>query len=199
MNGVPSSNNCNPQSITNWIDLQRTCPFDPRDLIASAILNSTPGEFDFSTDFIEPGAWSASPLSISNKPLVSALESDNQLKVADASQWNFLNLTWNNSASLAIPARKTVFLRGVHEWSNRLYLDFGENPVTDVQLSFLMNAATRGDKQGTVPVIRWTGLSLTGENTLNVVLRQFGTFSVGIWTFDGANHAMYESIWNVVR
>jgi hypothetical protein len=199
MNGVVTSNNCNPSSVESWIDYQRTGPFDPRDLIARATINSAVGEFAFSSDFIEPGVWSVSPLAITNKPNITALESDNQLKVADADQWNFQHLTWNDSSALALPLRKVVFLRGVHEWNNRLYIDFGATPITEVQISFLMNAATRGDKQGTVAVIKWTGLNLTGENTLNVVLRQIGTFSIGIWTFDGADHAMFETTWNVVR
>ena len=199
MNELLRATSCEPGMVTNWFDFLRTCPFDPRDLIAQAILNETVGKFELSTNYIVPGEWSVSPLSISSKPIVTALESNNQLKVADAAQWNFLNLTWNNSPSLAIPIRKVVFLRGINDWSNQLYLDFGENPITEVQLSFLMNAATRGDNQGTVPVIRWTGLNLTGDNTLSVVVRQLGIFSIGIWTYDGAEHAMFETIWNVVR
>ena len=198
MNEFMPTHPCEPALVNNWTDYQRICPSDPRDLIAYAVLGSTVGKFDFSTDFIEPGEWSATPLVFSNKPAVTSLESDNQLKVADANQWNFLNLTWNNDSALAIPARKFVFLRGVHEWDNCLYINFGGTPVTDVQLSLMMNAATRGDKQGTTPVIKWTGLNLTDEQTLNVVLRQFGTFSIGVWTFDGANYAMFEMIWQVV-
>jgi hypothetical protein len=189
---------CEPAMITSWIDYQRMCPSDPRELIAHATIDSVVGQYDNSADFIEPGTWSASPLAISSKPVVSALESDNKLKMAEASQWNFLNLTWNDSLSLAIPARKFLFLRGGHEWENRISIDFGGTPVTDVQLSLMMNTATRGDKQGTVPVITWTGQNLTSEKTLNVVLRQFGTFSMGLWTYDGSNHAMFEMIWHVM-
>ncbi|MBE0645749.1 MAG: hypothetical protein IH600_16840 [Bacteroidetes bacterium] len=198
MNGSLPAQPCEPAMVGNWTDYQRLCPSDPRDLVAYAVLDSNVGQFGFSTNFIEPGAWTASPLAISNAPVVSALESDNQLKVADANQWNFLNQTWNGSSALAIPAGKFLFLRGINEWDNRLYIDFGGTPVTDVQLSLMMNAATRGDKQGTVPVIAWTGLSLSGEKTLNVVLRQFGTYSIGLWTFDGANYGMFEMIWQVV-
>ncbi|MBE0643824.1 MAG: hypothetical protein IH600_07065 [Bacteroidetes bacterium] len=198
MNGILPAQSCEPAVATNWIDYQRMCPSDPRDLIAYAVLDSNVGQFAFSSDIIEPGAWTDSPLAISNDPIVSALESNNQLKVADADQWNFLNQTWNGSSALAIPARKFLFLRGVNEWDNRIYIDFGGTPVTEVQLSLMMNVATRGDKQGTVPVIKWTGLELTGERTLNVVLRQFGSFSIGVWTFDGANYGMYEMIWQVV-
>ena len=189
---------CEPAMVTNWNDYQRMCPSDPRELIAYAVLDSIVGQFDYSTDFIEPGTWSGSPLVISNKPVVSALETDDQLKVAEANQWNFLNLTWNSSSALAIPARKFLFLRGTHEWDNRISIDFSGTPITDVQLSLMMNAATRGDKQGTAPVIKWTDLNLTGERNLNVVLRQFGTFSIGLWTYDGAHHAMFEMIWQVM-
>jgi hypothetical protein len=198
MNSTLPAHPCEPALATSWIDYQRMCPSAPRELIAYATIDAVVGQYDNSADFIAPGTWSASPLAISSKPVVSALESDNKLKMAEASQWSFLNMTWNNSSDLAIPARKFLFLRGGYEWENRISIDFGGTPVTNVQLSFMMNAATRGDKQGTVPVISWTDLNLTDERTLNVVLLQFGTFSMGLWTYDGSNHAMFEMIWQIM-
>ncbi|MCZ7558251.1 MAG: hypothetical protein M5R41_17765 [Bacteroidia bacterium] len=192
MNDLENPNCCGPSIITSWYDLQKMSPVDPLGILENAILDSTVGQFEFSTTYIEPGTWTPTPLTISNEPLVTALESDNQLKVADANMWMFNHKRWNSSSALAIPLRKILFLRGVHEWRNRLYIDFGGTPITAVQLSLITNAATRGDRQGTTPVISWAGLSLTDEHTIDLVFRTFGQFDIGIWTYDGTNHSIFE-------
>lgn len=52
-------------------------------------------------------------------------------------------------------------------------LAFGGVTYNDLQLSFRDNAGTRGDAQGTIPVISWTG-SFTGNQTLGLVFKQPG-------------------------
>jgi hypothetical protein len=198
MTGLMRHNGCGSKSLQSWYDLQNMYPVDPLQIIENAILDSNEGSFEFSTNFIEPGAWATTPLSISNEPTVTALGTDNQQKNADANMWMFNHKRWNSSSALAIPLKRIIFLRGIHEWTNRIYIDFGSTPVTDVQLSLVMNAASRGDRQGTTPVIEWTGLGLMEEHTLNIVFREFGVFDVGLWTFDGANYSMFEMRWIVV-
>jgi len=62
-------------------------------------------------------------------------------------------------------------------------LDFAVG-LDDLQLSFLDNAGTRGDAQGTVPVL---GFSLgapfaSGSHVLNLTLKSFGTVSLGLYS-----------------
>lgn len=191
------SNGCMASRINSWTDLQQTCPKDPRDLIAYAMIESQVGSFELSSNYIAPGTWVTSPLEVSDDPTVSALGTDDLQKVADANQWNFQHQTWNSSSALAIPLRKLVFLRAGTMWLNRLPLDLGETPIQEIQISFLSNAGTRGDAQGKVPVIRWSGVSLANQVFLEVTLKVAGQVQIGIWTYNGTNYQMYEMIWAV--
>lgn len=182
---------CGPIRVQSWYDLQMLCPRDPRGLIAYAELAGQPGDFTFSDNFAS-NDWIASPLSVNAAPTVSALETDNQQKVADAKQWSFSHLTWNGSSNLASPLRKLVFLRGGLQWENHIQFDFGDNPISEIQISFLINAASRGDKAGTIPVIRWTEGSWSNHVTLSVVLQSMGMFNLGIMAYDGTNYSMNE-------
>jgi len=80
------------------------------------------------------------------------------------------------------------------QWSNNLPLVLGAGTYTELQLSFLDNAATRGDAQGTIPVIRWAG-SFTGVVPIDLVLKKSGRFTLGLLGVDNAgtpNYSMFE-------
>ena len=184
---------CSPIQVRSWNDLASICPQDPRSLIADSTIAGTTGTLYNSSTYASQ-TWAATPLSILSDPKISALETDNKQKVADADQWQFSHLTWNDSTNLAKPLQKVVFLRGGTDWLNTLSFDFGGTAIEEVQISFLNNASTRGDKQGTIPVIRWTDQTLSGTASVTLVLKRFGQFTLGIWTYDGTNYAMYELI-----
>ena len=184
---------CSQTRILSWNDLEKVCPQDPRDLIAYAEIAGTPGEYDLSSAYANQ-TWGVTPLALNKKATVSALESDNMLKQADATQWNFSHLTWNDSSTLAEPLKKMVFLRAGTQWENVLHFDFGGTTIEEVQISFLTNAATRGDKQGTIPVIRWTDGTWTGNTVVKLVFKKAGIHTLGIWTYDGTDYAMYDLV-----
>jgi hypothetical protein len=168
-------------------------------LIAYAHIGGAPGEHALSSNFLDPGtAWTAKAASIISEVEVSALETDNKQMVSDADQWNFNHQTWNGASSTAIPLRDMLFLRGGESWSNLIRFVSGGAPIEEIQLSFLFNAATRGDKQATVPVIKWTGLGITDVD-LNVTLKHTGNFNIALWLYNGTNFQIFDMPWIVVE
>lgn len=117
--------------------------------------------------------------------------------VADADQWNN-RLTAKIDSTVAIPLRKVIFLRGGTSWKMRIPIDFGGSTYTDIQLSFRDNAATRGDAQGTWPVIQFGG-SFTGVCTLEVVIKTMGRVSIGLRAVTGGTTSMFEMEWMIVQ
>ena len=191
--------NCaTPNQISSWIDLQNYPPRSPFELIANAILNSTTGEYLNSTTYANPSAWIDSPFAVNGEPTVAALGSDNLQNVADAAQWNFTHETWNSSSKLAPPLQNVIFLRGRTHWQNNIPINFGSSSYVDIELSFLDNAATRGDYAGTYPVISWTG-SFTGSVTLHLTVKTMGQVKLGLRAIDSSgNYSMFELICMIV-
>ncbi|MBS1902878.1 MAG: hypothetical protein JSS75_04170 [Bacteroidetes bacterium] len=186
-----------PSSAANWNELQKSTPVNISDLVANATLGGTTGTLTNSSTYAAPGTWIASPIVVSSSPTCVALGTDNLQNVADAAQWNFLNLTANLASSTAIPLRKVLFLRAGTKWQMKISLDFGASTYTEVQLGFLDSAATRGDAQGTFPVVDWTG-SFTGVVDLYVTLRFGGAFNIGVWAKSGTNYSMFDMRWIAV-
>jgi len=184
-----------PSMATDWNEWSRSTPQNPTDVIAYAELGGTVGVPSFSTNFASAaGTWSASPFSINGTPTVSANGSDNLQNVADAKQWNFDHLTRNSSSSLALPLQKSIFVRPGTDWLMAIPLGLGGSTYTELQLSFLDNAGTSGDAQGTIPVITFTG-SFTGSVTLNVTLKVPGNYRVGLWAKSGSTYSMFDMQW----
>ena len=183
--------------IESWNDWYDAPPQDPRDVIAYASINAVAGSFDRVTP--PAGAWSATPITFGAQlPTCHALETDNQLKVAEAQQWNFSHLTKSTLTNLPIPLDKVIFLRGGTEWEMQFLLDFGGDAVTDVYLTFRDNYGTRGDAQGTIPVITFTGGSFTNANLVQLTLKSYGRMSMAVVGTVLGNDTMYESEWIVV-
>lgn len=187
-----------PSSIESFYDLQNLAPKNPLDLLAMAEFNGTTGTPANSTTYSSE-TWTdvGSLLVISAEPAVSALGTDNIQNVADAAQWNLAHLTALNSSTVPIPLRRTIFLRAGTTWRNRITLT-NSATIQDPQLSFLNNAATRGDMQGTVPVIGWTGSYTAGTLTLDVVLRQAEKVRMGFWFVSGGAYYMFDMQWFIV-
>ena len=174
-------------------------PRNPFDLIAMAKANGNTGVFKHVSDFIDPPAgWSSSPLSVDAAPTCSALELTNAQMVADADQWMFLHKTADLSTDLPPPLDKLLFLRGGTQWQMVLKFALSED-ISNLQLSFLDNAATRGEIGGTIPVIEFDA-TLSGIISLELTLKQMGDVSMGLRTITsaGSDWAMYESRWRIV-
>ncbi len=94
MNGSGTLEKCGPVLIESFLDLRQRCPDNPLDLIANALLNGTSGTPENSALFASE-SWTdflSSAIYISSAPLVSALGTDSQQKVAEAAQRNFSHL-----------------------------------------------------------------------------------------------------------
>ena len=122
-------------------------------------------------------AWTASGIAYSGEPAVAALATDSGLAMNNAIQFNFGHELRNQTAMLAPPLQKVIFTRAGTEWENLITLAFGGVTYNDLQLSFRDNAGTRGDAQGTIPVISWTG-SFTGNQQLGLVFKNEGHVSL---------------------
>ncbi len=191
---------CNAGPVISWYDLQNTAPKSPFDLIANAYIGGNQGEFAYSTTFVDPpgGVWTPSPITYLQEATCIALESDNQLMVADANQWNFRHQTVNLASDLAPPLQKVIYLRGGRQWQMDIFLDLGTT-ATDLQLSFLDNAGTRGDYAGTIPVINFAG-PIASPAKLSITLKDFGKVSMGLRMIDSVtgDWSMYEMDWVIV-
>lgn len=171
-----------PQS---WYDLVLAHPPDPRGIIEDVHFNNINGAFLFSTNYSTPAVgWSASPLTLQANPFCSALQTDNQLAVAQAQQWNFENITANLSTDLPPSLRALIFLRGGTSWKNSVPFSLSAE-VSELQISFIDNAATAGyfvgASSGGIPALVITG-SFTGNVNLDLTLSQFGYTSFGLRT-----------------
>jgi hypothetical protein len=186
-----------PQNSQSWIDLQHAKPVDILNLVADAYIGSTAGAFANSSNYGTPGSWATNSFTITSAPTCAALGTDDLAIVANAAQWNFSHSTANVASTNAIPLRKVIFLRAGRQWQMTIPVSLGGSTYTDIQLSFLDNAATRGDAQGTVPVIQWTG-SFTGDVSLKVTLKEPGKYTMGLRAVTGGNTSMFEMEWIVV-
>ncbi len=186
-----------PQNSQSWIDLQHAKPVDILNLVADAYIGSTAGAFANSSNYGTPGSWATNSFTITSAPTCTALGTDDLALVADAAQWNFQHQTANVASTNAIPLRKVIFLRAGTQWQMTIPVSLGGSTYSDIQLSFLANAATRGDAQGTVPVIQWTG-SFTGDVSLKVTLKMPGNYQIGLRAVTGGNTSMFEMEWIVV-
>lgn len=90
-----------------------------------------------------------------------------------------------------------MFLRGGDEWTMEIPLDFGGSDVSAVQLSLRNNAATRGDAQGTVPVIAFSG-TVSGAQTLTVTLKEPGQVCIGLYGEVGGQPTLFAMEWWIV-
>ena len=176
---------CNSrQQVQSWNDLQCQMPTDPRDIIAVSILGVSVGAWTLSSNYNKPAGasvWIASPITIGGESIISANASDQQQQVTDAGFWNALNTTSNILTTTAPPLRKTVFARAGTSWMNAIPLSLGASPpFTELQLSLMENAATRGDAQGTIPVYRWATGPYSGPQTLYLVFYSPGRYTLGL-------------------
>ncbi|HET7152621.1 MAG TPA: Ig-like domain-containing protein, partial [Candidatus Kapabacteria bacterium] len=124
------------------------------------------------------GGWNPTLFTLQSAPLCSALGTDNLQSVANANQWNAMHRTANLATNPALV--NTIFLRGGLFWKMAIPLNLGSLSYPSIQIGFRNNAGTRGDCQGTYPVISFAQRNYTGSVTLNVTLKQLGEFVMGL-------------------
>ncbi len=196
---IPSMSDCNCTSIErsrSWIDLQNATPRDPLDLIADMAIGAVVPTYKNSTDFLS-GAWTGSGnWPVVSDPVCTSLAIDDLATVADAEQWTFSHITRNAASTLAPQLQNELFLRAGERWEMQFRID--TTGVVSIEVSFLMNAATRGDYAGTVAVLEFIGPP-AGPNTLvQLTLKQLGAYRMGMRFKTGTDLYMLESNWRVV-
>jgi hypothetical protein len=192
---------CNNGPVQSWYDIFQLDPVNPLDLVANAELNNVAGAYANSTNYLSPGTWVASPAQIQQDPTVTSLATDQTATVAAAQQWNFQHQSADILTTLAPPLRKILFLKAGTSWENNIQITLsGGGTYDQFYLSFRDNAGTRGDSQGAVPVIAWTGLALAGTVTLDVVLRKVGQAVMGLVMHNNTSGdwSMFEMEWIIV-
>ncbi len=181
------------QSIQSWNDFQNMAPMDPRDLIAYITLGASPvvGTWYLSDTFIAPtsgSVWIASPITMNAENTITTNSADQNQMVFEATSWNMLNKTTDTATTVAPPLRKAVFMRSGLQWTNTLPIGLGSSPAfTEIQISFLENAATRGDMQGTVSVFRWAAGPYSGPSSVQFVFKNPGRYTLGILGINNAS------------
>lgn len=187
-----------PSQVNNWNSWSQAVPKDPQKLISNAYVNTTQGVYQNADDFLATTWASSSPLSNTANPTLIALGTDNLENVADANQWNFLNVTGNLASSNAIPLRNIFFVRRGTQFQMNFPMTSGGTTVDDILLSYRYNlgvTGVAGPSGPTVPVIAWRGINITGTFTLGLT---FNNTSAGrqimvIWTKDSSgNFAVFE-------
>lgn len=179
--------------IRSWNDFQSKAPVDPRDFIAYATfgLAPIPGTWYLSDNYSQPDTgsiWIDSPISVNGAVTVTTNATEQKQMVFDATSWNFQNKSTNTAASVAPPLRKVIFVRSGLEWINTVPLALGSSPdFTELQLSLLENAATRGDMQGSIPVFRWASGPFLGSVLLQLVFRIPGRYALGLVGINNAS------------
>ena len=188
--------NCNNQAqgigrmgLQSWNDLLITDPVNPLDIIAYSTLNRITGSWSLTSTYATPtppSVWGTTPIAIAGDVTTLSNNATEAQTVFDATSYDFSHTSINIQSTLAPPLRKMVFMRADVLWTNRLPLSISGSPnVVEVELSLLENAATRGDAQGTYPVIRWPAPGpYVGAMDLELVFKRAGRFSLGVMTID---------------
>lgn len=196
--GSPTCMGQNGGMVESWFDLQAMMPKNPLDIVSYVKLGTTEGILGSSIHFQQPssGAWRDPLVTISGPPACYAVGTDDVQKVEDAKRWNFSHPTWYGDFDAAKCLRKLIFLRGGPDWKMIIPLNF-TSAWTDVLFSFRNNAATRGDAQGTVPVVKLTN-TFSGAFDLEVSLKSYGLVTMAMVGTQAGDTAMFEMEWVVV-
>ena len=189
MNGLDTT------PVTSWYDVLQLEPRNPLDLIAYAEMElpgspviTVVGEPCFSDTFGKTtGLWAQGlQLTPTTLPVCVANDAIDGQAVADAAQWNFSHLTRLVDAARPSELANTLFLRAGALWVMEFDI-VAANVCDRMELSYLNNTGTRGDAQGAIPVIRFTGtfphetlklrvtLKTTGNANLALIARNTGT------------------------
>ena len=149
-----------PSLTPSWFDFANLPPRNPLELISFASINGITGIPENNAALTDPTLQWTGPANVlpTGPAVCSARGTDNQERVADAAQWNFQHRTWFETANIAYPTQKILVLRGGREWKMTVPL-LADCDVQDVLLTYRNNLVTRGDAQGTIPVLRFANVN----------------------------------------
>lgn len=170
-------------SANDWNGFQTTPPCSPLKLIAFARLQQDSvvkvGALHFDDAILKVTTWlTEQPMLRTSAPACLANDATDGNLVANASQWNFQHNT-APGAGIAPPLQDTVFMRAGELWTMRFGLDCRSHAFSVIGLTFLKNMATRGDAQGTVPMILFSnGDGFSDEWQLDVTLKAPGSHAL---------------------
>lgn len=181
----PNALNGSGPFVLDWNAAQAMPPRSPLDVLLFAQLGETVGTFERSGMYVSPvNGWIANRddgqplLFLETAPICTATATEQGARVADAAQWMFDHRTmYTGSVShprepeVAPPLTRVLYMRAGSEWKNAVGIRFNDE-LSNVQLTFARNLMTRGDEQGTYPVLSFG--AVPSETTRNLILT-FGT------------------------
>jgi hypothetical protein len=157
------------------------------DVISSPVIHPTTPP-----PLLSSSLWEPNYFALTGSPTCVALHSDNQLMVANAYQWNFARQTFNPNAQIPPPLSTWIYLREGEQWQMNIPIDLGFESFSDLQLSFILNASTRGTFRARVPVIAFSN-TYTGVVTLSLTLLRLGFFALGLRAINSSGvSSMFE-------
>ena len=188
---------CN-DPIMSWYDLENHVPKNPFDIIDYLDFGGQEGVFERSSNYIGSG-FVTTPLSYTGVYAVEAWETDNQQKVGDARMWTQQHKVVNVDPSVPAELQKMAFPRSGREWRTMLEVNVAVD-LDWLEFSFLENAGTRGDAQGTVPVIKIENPIINGIHPLVVTLKHPGTVSIGVraQATGSGDQSLWDTDWVIV-
>lgn len=170
-----------------WLGLKKSMPQDPTDFIAVAQLdtiwaiaiNSNSYSIPTSGSWTTPSVLLADPVSISYTNPVS--RADLQYIATSIGIQSQLS----NISGAPLPIQDIIFCfgnnKGRTDWQMNIPINFGAVNYNKFELSILENLATRGDEQGTIPVLDFGSGPFTGNKTLKLLFAEyFGLLNLGI-------------------
>jgi prophage tail gpP-like protein len=139
------------------------------------------GKLEFNADVLKIETWQTEePFHRFSDPICISNDISDGNLVANAAQWNFRHRTAPDVLIIP-PLKDTVFLRNGHIWKMQFSIQFKSNGSKAVGLTFMKNLGTRGDAQGTVPVIMFhNDDAFTEEWTLEVTLQMPGSHAMAL-------------------
>jgi hypothetical protein len=186
-------NDCNDSAaLRSWYDIMIQEPQDPASIFAFAEIRFkdaneedvvvTGAPFRSLTYGRNSSAWQ-SDMALCSFPVPTCVANDSSdgVAISDADQWNFQHLTSIADPSRPPQLKNLVFVRAGLEWTTDVAFELLKG-ATLLELSLLTNAGTRGDAQGTIPVIRFTHSEFPEGTTifLRVTVIQPCSVSVGL-------------------
>jgi hypothetical protein len=180
-------------ALTGWNDIQTHCPSNPLEIIKYAKIGETTGTFLNSSQYLSSDlSWAASSMVLSADPVCYANATEQGIAVSDALEWNFSHLTGAVGLVVPPPLKNIIFLRSGSIWKMRLSLDAGM-AFKNVELTIAQNLGTRGDAQGTIPVIGFSTTEFAQNTTMDIIVEGNGKYDVALLmqNHDGSSSMMH--------
>ncbi len=174
-----------------WLSLENSFPQVITPIISYCSCNfggpTIKGVIDYSSIFNTPtgGTWVPSPISISQEPIVIAVNSvHNSVDLLEADAMNSQTKMSNLNSSTPIQLRNFVYLynnQSTPKWMTQILFDLGANNYNKLQISVFENSVSKGDSHGNIQVIDFGSGPFSGVGTFNFLFGEFhGLINLGI-------------------